>query len=148
MSTLAELPSGARAQVAALPAHHGLARRLIALGLTPGAEVCVLQNRGRGPLIVEAHGARIALGRKQADRVSIDLDPDPCESLDNQSGAVDGLGETGLSSAESASGGAVTAEDILVDPVAMDAVLAEIAPVHTASRAVGRGWRRHRRDRY
>jgi hypothetical protein len=46
---------------------------LIALGLTPGAEVSVLQNRGRGPLIVEAHGARIALGRRQADRVTVDL---------------------------------------------------------------------------
>ena len=74
MTTLAELPCGARALVSRLPAQHGLARRLIALGLTPGAEVCVLQNRGRGPLIVEAHGARIALGRKQADRVTIDPD--------------------------------------------------------------------------
>ena len=75
MTTLAELPCGARALVAGLPAQHGLARRLIALGLTPGAEVCVLQNRGRGPLIVEAHGARIALGRRQADRVTINLGP-------------------------------------------------------------------------
>ena len=67
--------------VATLPPQHGLARRLIALGLTPGAEVCVLQNRGRGPLIVEAHGARIALGRKQADRVTIDVGPSPCATL-------------------------------------------------------------------
>lgn len=73
MTSLAQLPCGARAQVAGLPGHHGLARRLIALGLTPGAEVRVLQNRGRGPLIVEAHGARLAIGRKQADRVSVDL---------------------------------------------------------------------------
>lgn len=75
MTTLAQLPCGARAMVAALPHHHSLARRLIALGLTPGAEVRVLQNRGRGPLIVEAHGARIALGRKQADRVAIEASP-------------------------------------------------------------------------
>ncbi len=80
MTRLSDLPSGARALVAELPGHHGLARRLIALGLTPGAEVCVLQNRGRGPLIVEAHGARIALGRGQADRVTIDLEPTPCEA--------------------------------------------------------------------
>ena len=55
-----------------LPQPHGLAKRLVALGLNPGAEVCVLQNRGRGPLIVEVHGARLALGRRQADRVAVE----------------------------------------------------------------------------
>jgi hypothetical protein len=34
--------------------------------------VWVLQNRRRGPLIVEAHGARIALGRRQAERVLVE----------------------------------------------------------------------------
>jgi Fe2+ transport system protein FeoA len=89
MTTLAELPSGARALVAGLPLQHALARRLIALGLTPGAEVCVLQNRGRGPLIVEAHGARIALGRRQADRVTIDLGLVPCEIQEAGAGAAE-----------------------------------------------------------
>jgi Fe2+ transport system protein FeoA len=42
------------------------------MGLNPGAEVCVLQNRGRGPLIIEVHGARLALGRGQADRVAVE----------------------------------------------------------------------------
>ncbi len=87
MTTLAQLPPGTSGRVAALPHHHGLARRLIALGLTPGADVWVLQNRRRGPLIVEAHGARIALGRRQADRVLVEvLDPrggdrDPADDL-------------------------------------------------------------------
>jgi hypothetical protein len=40
------------------------------MGLTPGAEVRVLQNRGRGPLIIEVHGVRLALGRGQAARVA------------------------------------------------------------------------------
>ncbi len=72
MSSLAQLPCGARAVVAALPHSHGLAKRLIALGLIPGAEVHVLQNRGRGAIIVEVHGARLALGRGQAERVAVD----------------------------------------------------------------------------
>ena len=72
MNSLAQLPCGACAIVATLPRSHGLAKRLIALGLTPGAEVCVLQNRGRGALIVEVHGARLALGRGQAERVAVD----------------------------------------------------------------------------
>ncbi|MGI5939913.1 MAG: FeoA family protein [Thermoleophilia bacterium] len=74
MITLAALAVGQQALVVALPRHGGLARRLIALGLTPGSEVRVVHNRGRGPLIVEAHGARIALGRGQAERVIVETD--------------------------------------------------------------------------
>jgi ferrous iron transport protein A len=69
---LALLPAGARAVIARLPDSPGLARRLIALGLTPGAEIRVLQNRGRGPVLVEVHGARLAIGPGQAARVGVD----------------------------------------------------------------------------
>lgn len=72
MTTLAHLTPGSRATVTGLPHPHGLAKRLCALGLNPGAEVHVLQNRGSGPLIVEVHGARLALGRRQADRVTVE----------------------------------------------------------------------------
>ncbi len=75
MSTLAHLPERAFAKVVALPCGRGLAARLIALGLTPGCEVCVLQNRGRGPVIVEVHGARVALGRGQAEKVLVEPKP-------------------------------------------------------------------------
>jgi len=72
MTSLADLPSEARAIVRQLPGAFGLARRLVALGLVPGAQVTVLQNRGHGPLIVEVHGARLALGRGQAARVLVE----------------------------------------------------------------------------
>jgi Fe2+ transport system protein FeoA len=78
MTTLALLAPGSNAVVAALPDAPGLARRLISLGLTPGAEVCMLQNRGRGAVILEVHGARLALGRGQAERV--DVEPIPSEA--------------------------------------------------------------------
>jgi Fe2+ transport system protein FeoA len=71
MSSLALLPAGESGMVAALPESRGLARRLISLGLAPGAEVHMLQNRGRGAVILEVHGARLALGRNQAERVEI-----------------------------------------------------------------------------
>jgi hypothetical protein len=45
---------------------------MIGLGLTLGAEVKVLQNRGRSPLLIEVHGARLALGRGQAARVAVE----------------------------------------------------------------------------
>jgi len=41
-------------------------------GLNPGSEIQNLQNWGRGPLIVEVHGARLALGRGQAARVVVE----------------------------------------------------------------------------
>ena len=72
MTPLTCLPTGSRARVCSLPEQHSLAKRLCALGLTPGAEVHVLQNRRTGALIVEVHGARLALGRGQADRVAVD----------------------------------------------------------------------------
>ncbi len=78
MSSLALLPAGSSAVVSALPEARGLARRLISMGLVPGAEVHMLQNRGRGPVIVEVYGARLALGRGQAERVEIRvLSPEP-----------------------------------------------------------------------
>mgnify|MGYP000883069921 CR=1 FL=1 len=72
MTWLSMLPPGSHAVISALPRSPGLARRLISLGLTPGAEVRVLQNRGRGPLIIEVHGARLALGRGQAMWVAVE----------------------------------------------------------------------------
>jgi Fe2+ transport system protein FeoA len=71
MTWLSLVPAGSRAVVSALPGAQGLAKRMIALGLTPGAEVKVLQNRGRGPLIIEVHCARLALGWSQAAKVAV-----------------------------------------------------------------------------
>jgi len=72
MTALVDLPAYSRAVVVGLPYSRGLAKRLIALGLVPGTEVRVLQNWGHCPLIIEAHGARLALGRGQAARVMVD----------------------------------------------------------------------------
>lgn len=74
MNTTAELPlsalhTGERAIVRRIAGGRGIVGRLACLGFTPGAEVTMVQNFGRGPLIVEVRGARIALGRREATRV-------------------------------------------------------------------------------
>lgn len=79
MTSLAQLPPHSRCVVTSLPHSRGIAKRLIALGLTPGSEVCVLQNWGRGPIIVEVHGARVALGRGQAARVTVEPESQPAD---------------------------------------------------------------------
>jgi len=45
--------------------------RLATLGFTPGAKLTMVQNFGRGPLIVSIRGTRIALGRGEAAKVHV-----------------------------------------------------------------------------
>jgi len=45
--------------------------RMTSLGFTPGAEVTIVQNFGRGPLIALVRDARIALGRGEAGRIYV-----------------------------------------------------------------------------
>ncbi len=63
--------AGERGTIAELRGGHSLRNRMLALGLTPGAEVTVLQNYGRGPLLVRVRDVRIALGRGEAEKVLI-----------------------------------------------------------------------------
>ncbi len=68
---LDELPSGADAVVAGIGGGRGLAARLAALGLTSGSQIKVLQNLGRGPILLLVRDTRIALGRGEAARVTV-----------------------------------------------------------------------------
>jgi len=43
-----------------------VSNRLVSLGFTPGVELDMVQNFGRGPLIVALRGTRVALGRGEA----------------------------------------------------------------------------------
>jgi Fe2+ transport system protein FeoA len=47
------------------------ATRLVSLGFTPGAEVSMTQNYGRGPLIVNVRGTSVALGRMEAAKIFV-----------------------------------------------------------------------------
>jgi ferrous iron transport protein A len=69
--SLSELGSGERGVVVSLCAGHGMLSRMASLGFTPGAEVTVMQNFGRGPLIARVRDARIALGRGEAQRIRV-----------------------------------------------------------------------------
>ena len=68
---LSEVRAGERGVVAALDGGRGLLSRMASLGFTPGAEVTVVQNFRRGPLIAQVRGARIALGRGEAGKVMV-----------------------------------------------------------------------------
>jgi ferrous iron transport protein A len=73
--SLADLAVGEHAILSKLTAGRTVINRLASLGFTPGAEVEVTQNHGRGPLIVILRGARIALGRLEASQVFVERNP-------------------------------------------------------------------------
>jgi ferrous iron transport protein A len=70
--SLAELRTGKRAVVRALRGGRELTGRLTAMGLVAGAPVEVLQNRGRGPLLIRVRDTRIALGRGEALKILVE----------------------------------------------------------------------------
>jgi ferrous iron transport protein A len=68
---LSALRTGERGVVVELAGGRGLLGRMTSLGFTPGVEVTVVQNFGRGPIIVRVRNARIALGRGEAGRIHV-----------------------------------------------------------------------------
>lgn len=68
---LTKLRPHQRGIITTLEGGHGLLSRMATLGFTPGAEVTMVQNMGRGPLIVVVRGGRVALGRGEAGKIQI-----------------------------------------------------------------------------
>jgi Fe2+ transport system protein FeoA len=66
---LDELPTGGEAEVESLSGAGAIMSRLAALGFVPGSRVSMVQNRGRGPLIVSVIHTRVALGRSEAGSI-------------------------------------------------------------------------------
>ncbi len=79
-SSLDEVPAGKRMLVRQLCGGREFVNRMAALGFTIGAEVQMVQNYGRGPLITLVRGVRVALGRGEALKVII-------EEIRDESGA-------------------------------------------------------------
>lgn len=66
---LDELPTGGEAEIESLHGGSSFVGRLAALGFVPGSRVAMVQNRGRGPLIVSVIHTRVALGRSEAGSI-------------------------------------------------------------------------------
>lgn len=68
---LDELTTGNQAEILSLEQTGSIAGRLAALGFVPGAQVTMVQNSGRGPLIVSIISTRVALGRREASVIRL-----------------------------------------------------------------------------
>jgi len=77
LQALSDLPAKARALVRALRGGRDFTSRMGTLGFVPGSLVTVIQNYGRGPVLVIVKDGRIALGRGEALKVLVERLPDP-----------------------------------------------------------------------
>lgn len=76
LHTLSDIPAGGCTIVRKLRGGRDFVSRMTALGFTEHAEVRVIRNHGHGPIIAMVRGARVALGRGEAQKVLV-------ERLDN-----------------------------------------------------------------
>lgn len=67
---LAALRAGQKARVESFLGH-GLQNKLVALGFLTGEEITMVQNYGRGPVIVIVRDTRVALGRGEAAQITV-----------------------------------------------------------------------------
>lgn len=70
---LDQLATGEQAYVRSVQGGRTLRARLAAFGFVPGAQVHVWRNAGAGPIIVQVHGTRVALGRGEAARIFVEV---------------------------------------------------------------------------
>lgn len=73
---LEQLAPGAHAIVREIRGGADFSGRLAGMGLAKGARIEMLQNAGRGPVLVRAHEARIALGRGEALKILVEKTSD------------------------------------------------------------------------
>ena len=65
------LQPGSSARVLEVRGGRGLTRRLSSMGILPGSVVSLVRGAPGGPVIVEARGSRVIIGRGMAHRVLV-----------------------------------------------------------------------------
>lgn len=73
--SLDQIGAGARVVVRALRAGQELNGRFMLLGLAVGTAAEVLQNHSSGPLLIRARNTLIAIGRGEAHKILVEIDP-------------------------------------------------------------------------
>lgn len=68
---LSAVKSGESVEIKKMTGGHHFLSRLASLGFTPGAQLRVVQNYGRGPIIVNVRETRVALGRGEAEKILV-----------------------------------------------------------------------------
>lgn len=77
LQPLSNLPPGETGIVVKISGGHEFLSRMVALGLSPGVEVTVLQNHHHGPILTCVRESRLALGRGEAQKILLQVCNDP-----------------------------------------------------------------------
>jgi len=76
MKSLGDAKVGERVIIKHLRGGKDFTSRVAAMGFTLGVVITVLQNYGRGPVIVALRDSRVALGRGEAAKVLVVMESD------------------------------------------------------------------------
>ena len=76
-TSLSQVAQGRSARFVRVTRGRGLAMRLAAMGLVPGAEIKVMRNQYAGPFIVLVSGTRLILGRGMANHILVEAEDVP-----------------------------------------------------------------------
>ena len=69
---LSNLKAGNNAVVTEIVAGNELIKRLAAMGIVSGTSISVVSNTGRGPILVELDGKRLAIGQGMATKIGVE----------------------------------------------------------------------------
>ncbi len=70
---LAKMSANSRGIVQTLLGDRNFIAKAIGLGVAPGAEVIIFRNHHRGPLIISLRGSSIAIGRREAANILVEV---------------------------------------------------------------------------
>jgi len=68
---LSESAQGKSYSVINIAGGRGAVRKLNNMGIVPGTDITVVQLSGSGPIVIEARGTRLAIGRGMAEKVLV-----------------------------------------------------------------------------
>jgi ferrous iron transport protein A len=71
--SLSAVEKGRSVSIQQIRGGHNFLSRLASLGFTPGTRLRIVQNYGRGPLIVSLRDTRVALGRGEASKILVQV---------------------------------------------------------------------------
>jgi len=70
--SLGAIQPGESVRIQRMQGGHHFLSRLASLGFVPGVRLKVIQNFGRGPLIVRLRDTQVALGRGEAQKILVE----------------------------------------------------------------------------
>lgn len=70
-----QLKPGQKARVLSILGGRGIEKRMLEMGIVPGTEIALIgKHPFRGPVIFQVGGVRIAVGRKMAESLEVELE--------------------------------------------------------------------------